>query len=166
MPDVTPNSPDDFKPFNSEYEHVRAHRGLEAAVESIGASGTTLSTVSVTALTATQIGVGGMTPGTASTAATIKGFYRTAAAVNVGIPSMSTASITATIVSVESQVGNPIQPGVPIISAPQAALPAGVYLGDSFCLDTNSITFSFFSRSGINATTTVAFHVFSIDTIP
>jgi hypothetical protein len=195
MPTVSPNSPADFTPFNSEEEHVRAHRALETAVESIETVAiTTINVTSLTAGSATftttttfslfasnaivntnsvvslvvagQIGLGGQTPGTSSTAAPVKGIYRTAATVGVGIPSMSTSSITATIVSVESQMGNPVQPGVPIIASPQAALPAGVYMGQAYCLDTNSITFSFFSRSGINATATVVFHVFSVDTIP
>lgn len=180
MPNVTPNSPDEFAAFDSDFEHVRRHRALEAAIESVDVAVTsstgTFTTVTVSgqltsnssstqALTATRVGLGGAVPGTASTAAPITGFYRTAGTVAVGIPSMSTASVTATIVSVETQTGNPVQPGVPIIASPQAALPAGVYMSNAYCLDTNSVTFVFVSRSGINATATVAYHVFSVDTI-
>lgn len=159
MPNINPNSPGEFAQFDPGDQHIRQHRAIEAALEFVDSTTSAISGVF------TQIGLGGFTPGTSSTAATVKGFYRTAATVGVGIPSMSTASITATIVSVESQLGNPVQPGVPIIASPQGALPAGVYMGQAYCLDTNSITFSFFSRSGINATTTVTFHVFAVDTV-
>ena len=146
MADVTPSSPSDFRPFESDYEHVRAHRALEAAIEGIPLSATPLAT--------------------SSTAAPIQGFYRTAATVGVGIPSMSTTSAISTIVSVESQMGNPVQPGVPIIVSPQGALPAGVIDCGAYCVNTNSIIFQFATITGINATTTVNYHVFSIDTIP
>ncbi len=148
MPDISPGSPADFVPFNSDEEHVRAHRALETALEKSPATGPLVAA------------------GTSSTAAPIQGFYRTAATVNVGIPSMSTTSAITTVVSVESQTGNPVQPGVPIIASPQGALPVGVVSCDAYCVNTNSIIFQYTSISGINATTTVAYHVFSIDTIP
>ena len=165
MPTVTPNSPDEFAQFDGEFGHVRHHRAMETAIEGLDTALNSTGTVSTVALIATRVGFGGGVPGTASTAALITGFYRTAGTVNVGIPSMSTTSAISTIVSMQSQMGNAIQPGTPIIASPQGALPAGVGAGDSYCLNTNSITFNFFSISGINATTTVAYHVFSIDTI-
>ena len=158
MPTI-PNSPSEFEAFPGEYEHVKQHRAIETALEA--SDGTTSAISGVF----TQIALGGFTPGTSSTAATVKGFYRTAATIAVGIPSMSTSSVGATIISVEAQTGNAVQPGVPIIASPQGALPAGVYLTNAYCLDTNSITFFFRAISGINATTTVTFHVFAIDTI-
>lgn len=167
MPTVVPNSPGAAEPFGSDFEHVAAHRALEAAVEGIDSSGISVTgTISAVAATITNIGLGGQTPGTSSTAAPVKGLYRTAGTVGVGIPSMSTTSSITTIVSVETQVGNPVQPGVPVIASPQAALPATVTFTNAFCLNTNSITFQFTAITGINATTTVLFHVFSIDTIP
>lgn len=160
MPTISPNSPGEFEQFDIGEAHIKQHRAIETALEAQDSTTSAISGIF------TQIGLGGQTPGTSSTAATIKGFYRTATVISVGIPSMSTNSVTSCIVSAGAQMGNPIQPGVPIIASPQAALPAAVVLGNAYCLDTNSITFFFRAISGINATTTVTFHVFAIDTIP
>lgn len=165
MPTPSSRAPSQFTPFSGEEDHLRAHRALDTAL--IGLDGTSAATTnSVTALIATTVGLGGAIPGTSSTAATITGFYRTAGVVAVGIPAMVSTSAITTVVSVGAQVGNNVQPGVPVIASPQAALPDAIGLGQAYCTATNSITFSFFSVSGNTATTSVNFHIFSIDTIP
>ena len=85
MPTVTPDSPGEFSPFDSEFQHVRAHRGLETAIESLNTAGTdslNVNTVSTLVLVANRVGLGGAVPTTSSTAAAIKGFFRTAASIN------------------------------------------------------------------------------------
>lgn len=166
MPAVTPNSPSEFTPFASEEEHVRAHRGLETAIESVatGSDSQSFNTVSTLVLIANRVGFGGAVPTTSSTAAPIKGIFRTAATVNVAVPSMSTTSAIQKVFSVETQVGNAIQPGDPVMVLPAAAWPATVVQGNAYCTDTNSITLWWECINGINATTTVAVHVFTFDT--
>ena len=166
MPTVTPDSPGEFSPFDSEFQHVRAHRGLETAIESLNTAGTdslNVNTVSTLVLVANRVGLGGAVPTTSSTAAAIKGFFRTAASINIAVPSMSTNSVTSITFSAATQVGNAIQVGDSVEVIPLAAWPAGVVLGNAYVVDTNSITVWWRAISGINATATVAVHVFTTD---
>ena len=166
MPTVSPDSPADFTPFPSEEYHVKHHRSLEAQLEAIGAAGTdaySFNTVSTLVLVANRIGLGGAVPTTSSTAAAIKGFFRTAASINIAVPSMSTNSVTSITFSAATQVGNAIQVGDSVEVIPLAAWPAGVVLGNAYVVDTNSITVWWRAISGINATATVAVHVFTTD---
>ena len=186
MPTVTPDSPGEFVGFPSEFEHVRAHRGLEAAVESINVTSGTgsftttstdilvattatiaqgnLTTTSTQALLATRVGFGGATPGTASTAAQVTGFYRTATAVQKAILWTQTNSMSVVTFSVETQVGNPISPGTPIILLPDGGtLPTNAVMTAPLVTATNTIRVAFYGVDGGINTTTVSWRVFSID---
>lgn len=187
MPTVTPDSPGEFSPFASEFEHVRAHRGLEQAIEAID-SGGSLNTISVAsftaasgtvsgvlsvnttttvALIANRVGFGGAVPGTNSTAAAIKGFYRTAAPIAVAVPAITMLGVTTVSVvqvfSIETQVGNPVAVGDAVVLVPTTAIPANVGLGNATVSDTNSITVTFVGRTAATVTLTFTCHVFSVD---
>ena len=163
MPTVTPGSPDEFVPFSSDFEHVRAHRALENAIENANTDWS-VNTMSAVSGVFTQLGLGGQVPGTTSTAAPIKGIYRTAAVVGTAVGWVATNSIYVATFSVEAQVGNSIQPGDPVLVTSVAALPTNaLQLGSGQCTATNTIVIGFFARAGGINTTTVSFHVFAID---
>lgn len=187
MPTVTPSSPGEFSPFDSDFEHVRAHRALETAVENLDTVGlTTTGTTSTVALIATnatisgtatanttstlvlianRVGFGGAVPTTSSTAAPIKGFFRTAAVVEKAVGWIATNSTYVATFSVETQMGNSIQPGDPVwVTTGSVGLPTNaVQLGGGTCTATNTIVVGFFANAGGINTTTVSFHVFTAD---
>ena len=167
MPTVTPASPGEWAPFDSEFDHVRAHRALETTLEGLNVDTDdtlVVNTSSVVVLIATQIGTGGAVTGTSSTAAPIKGVYRTAAVVGVAVGWIATNSVYTATFSVETQVGNSIQPGDPVMVVTGAALPTNaVQMGGGTCTATNTIVVGFFAAAGGINTTTVSFNVFSID---
>lgn len=152
MPAITPDSPGEYAVWDGQVEHVRQHRRIEAVLEGLD-----------TSISTGQLASGSATVGTSSTAAPIKGFYRTAAVVAVAVPSMSTNSVTSKVFSVAAQMGNAIQPGDVVQVLPQTDWPAAVVQGNAYCVDTNSITIWWRSISGINATTSVNVHVYTVD---
>ena len=124
-----------------------------------------VNTVSTLVLVANRVGFGGQVPTTSSTAAPIKGIFRTAAVVGTALGWIGTNTLFTKVFSVESQMGNAIQPGDPVMALPIAALPTNcVQLGNGQCFDTNSITVGFYALAGGVNTTTVSFHVFTFDT--
>lgn len=167
MPTVTPSSPDEFTRFASEEEHTRAHRALERAIETGLTEGTdalSLNTMSTLVLIANRVGFGGAVPTTSSTAAPIKGIFRTAAVVGQAVGWAATNSLYVATFSVETQVGNAIQPGDPVMVVTGAALPTNaVQVGGGLCTATNTIVVGFYAAAGGINTTTVSFHVFTFD---
>ena len=112
------------------------------------------------------IGLYGTQPGTVSTGAPISGFYRTAAVVGTAVGWIGTNSVYTATFSVETQVGNPISPGNPVMVVTGAALPTNaLQLGNGTCTATNTIVVGFFALNGGINTTTVSFHVFSVDIV-
>lgn len=162
MPNVSPDSPAQFTPFASAEELTRWARGIESAVESMNNSVSTNTSSTVT-LIATQIGLGGAVPVTTSTAAPVKGFFRTAAGIGVAVPSMSTNSVASVVFSVAAQVGNALTVGDAVQVIPLADWPAVVVQGNAYVVDTNSIRVWWRAISGINATTTNTVHVYTVD---
>jgi hypothetical protein len=168
MPTVTPNSPGEFSPFDSDFEHVKAHRALETAVEGLdttfAGSTITANTASTLVLIANRVGLGGAVPTTSSTAAPVKGIFRTAAVVGSAVGWIATNSVYVATFSVASQTGNTIQRGDPVDVVAISALPTNaVQLGGGLCVDTNTIQVAFLAFAGGINTTTVSFHVFSVD---
>lgn len=165
MPNVTPNSPSEFTQFAGEYEHIQHHRMLETAVELVDSSGN--NTVSVPSATITQVGLGGQTPGTSSTAAPIKGFYRTAAPIAISVPAITMLGVTTVSVvqtfSVAAQMGNAVAVGDAVTLVPTTATPTNVGIGGARCSDTNSIEVLFVGRGAATTTATFTVHVFSVD---
>lgn len=159
MPSVTPNSPNEFSQFDGEFNHIQHHRNLETAVENLTAGTDTISTQT---LIASRFGIKS-DPNT-SNVATIKGFHRTAAVVGKAVGWIATNSIYVATFSVEGQAGNTLQVGDPIHVEPIAALPTNaVQLGSGKVTDTNTVQVAFLANAGGINTTTVSFHVFSID---
>lgn len=164
MPTVSPDSPSENTPFESEESHVRAHRALERAIESIDTAGSsTTGTTSTNVLIANRVGFGGAVPSTSSTAAPIKGIFRTAAVVGKAVGWAATNSVYVATFSVETQIGNAIQPGDPVMVLSETLPTNAVQMGAT-CTATNTISVGFFGAAGGINTTTVSFHVFTFDT--
>jgi hypothetical protein len=165
MPSVFPNSPNEYTAFGSEEEHTRAHRALESAVESIDTAGLgSTGTISTATLVATPVGFGGQVPTTSSTAAPVKGVFRTAAVVGAAVGWIATNSVYVATFSVAGQMGNNIQIGDPINVSAITTLPTNaVQLGGGLVVGTNTVQVAFLANAGGINTTTVSFHVFTWD---
>lgn len=186
MPDVTPNAPNEYAVFDGEYGHIQHHRMLEQAVETVSSSGnntvsvssaiiqaltgatiTNTGTISAPQAIITQVGLGGATPGSASTAAPVKGFYRTAAPIAVAVPAITMLGVTTVSViqtfSVGAQLGNAAAVGDAVILVPTTATPSNVGIGGARVSDTNSIEVAFVGRTAATVTATFTVHVFVVD---
>lgn len=166
MPTPSDRAPSQFTPFAGEEEHLRAHRALDAAV--IGLDGSTAnSTTSAISGVFTQVAVGGQTPVTSSTAAPVRGVFRTAAPFAIAVPAMTALGITtiATVAtfSVEGKIGNPVTVGDTVILVPVTALPTNTLLGGVSVSDTNTIQATFIARTAATVTATFTVHIYSVD---
>lgn len=168
MPDITPTSPTEFTQWSDTETHNRQHRAIEGALEALGAaSGTgTFNTVTTLVAIANQFSQK-TTPGTNSNAATIKGFYRTAAPIAVAVPAITMLGVTTVTnvftFSIESQAGNAACVGDAVTLVPTTAVPTNVAIGDCWVSDTNSITVGVFGRTAASVTATFTVHVYFVD---
>ena len=153
-------------PFTGDKEHLKAHKEISDALAGYPDLTAVDNITGLTAVEATtgefdQIGIGTAAPGTATSAAPIKGFYRTGTAINVRVPAITDPDDASVAFSVAAQYA--ISPGDLVVAIPRAALPTNCLQTGSYCLSTSTVTVAFASEGGDVSSTTVSYHVFSVD---